>query len=149
MALLRLFLETIADKEPPRKDLWAHCVRVRQELKKYLEINTKSPIDEAKHFDINFWRSIPSFDMDKIKSLFQRLKAGVLDFGQKTWIFVSSPASMVHQAFRAIDENSLHKQKLSGEKVSNIHFRIEKSRDCVILRYIIERFLCCKHMILR
>lgn len=35
VALLRLFLETIADREPPKKDLWKHCIRFRQQFRKY------------------------------------------------------------------------------------------------------------------
>lgn len=115
VALLRLFLETIADREQPKKDLWSHCVRVRQELKKYLDLNmniakfeTKTPIR----------KSLTSFDINEFRKLSHRLRKSIETLVQKLRIFVSSPASIVNQAlFKKIDVNCLHRDKLSGEKV--------------------------------
>lgn len=113
--MLRLFLETIADREQPKKDLWLHCVRVRRELKKYLDLNMNFAQYEPK---TPIWKSLTSFDVNEFRKLSHRMRKYVETFVQKVWIFVSSPASIVNQAFfKSIDENSLHQKKLSGEKV--------------------------------
>lgn len=115
VALLRLFLETIADREQPKKDLWLHCVRVRRELKKYLDLNMKFAQNEPK---TPIWKSLTSFDTDEFRKLSHRMRKCVESLMQKVWIFVSSPASIVNQAFfKTIDENSLHQKKLCGKKV--------------------------------
>lgn len=115
VALLRLFLETIADREQPKKDLWSHCVRVRQELKKYLDLNMNITKFEPK---TPIWKSLISFDTKEFKNISHRLRKRAENLVQKIWIFVTSPASIVNQAFfKSIDENSLHHKKLSGEKV--------------------------------
>lgn len=116
VALLRLFLETIADREPPKKDLWSHCVRVRQELRKYLD---QSMIQSQFERKVSIWRSLFSFDGKGNQKLTKRLKNVLRSFGRKIIIFVTSPASIVYQGFfKKIDENILHQKQLSGEKVS-------------------------------
>lgn len=119
VALLRLFLETIADREQPKKDLWSHCIRVRQELKKYLDLNMNTAQFEKK---TSLWMSLISFEINEFRKLSHRIREHIDTFVQKVWIFVSSPASIVNQAFfKSIDENCLHQKKLSGEKVRNSH----------------------------
>lgn len=124
VALLRLFLETIADRDPPKKDLWSHCIRVRQELKKYLDLNMNLAQLEAK---TPIWRSLLTFDINEFRKLASRLRKSAGNLIEKVWIFVSSPASIVNQAlFKSIDENSLHRKTLSGEKVresNESHFK--------------------------
>lgn len=115
MALLRLFLETIADREQPKKDLWAHCIRARQDLKTYLERDYSDCTIQPR---TAIWKSLTSFDRSEFQKLWKRLKTFLHESGQKMLIFVTSPASIIHQGFfKKIDENSLHQKKLSGEKV--------------------------------
>lgn len=116
VALLRLFLETIADREQPKKHLWAYCSRKRVDLKKYLTTDSDAlhPIDDEgetpmwkKMFHINYFN-------------FRQIRVYMLLFLQKLRIILTSPAAIVHQSvFQQIDKNSLHKPKLSGEKVIN------------------------------
>lgn len=122
VALLRLFLETIADREQPKKDLWAHCVRVRQQLKQFLECDL--PKKNAFEQKVSIWKSLKKFNLREMKRLWCRFQVVVRDLSQKLLMFLTSPASIVHQAFfQQIDENSLHKSKLTGEKVKkNIVF---------------------------
>lgn len=115
VALLRLFLETISDREAPKKDLWAHCTRVRQELKKYLEGDFSYHI---KPTNKSLMDTLKSFDRHEFQKKGNRVKTWFKELGQKITIFFTSPASIVYQGFfKQIDVNSLHQKTLSGEKV--------------------------------
>lgn len=115
MALLRLFLETIADREHAKKHLWAHCVRARQMLKTYLESEFITPKFEQK---FSVWKSITSMNAREFQRIWNRMKLLLVNFSRKLKIFFMSPASIVHQGFfKKVDENALHQQKLKGEKV--------------------------------
>lgn len=121
VTLLRLFLETIADREPPKKDFWTHCIRVRHELKKYLQTNTSYSQFERK---TSIWKSLLTFDPNEFRQLSIRLNDYVKELRNKIMIFITSPASIIYQgAFKKIDENCLHQKKLCGKKVRNeFHF---------------------------
>lgn len=113
--MLRLFLETIADREHSKKNLWAHCVRARQKLKTYFENDFIPPKFEHK---FSIWNSISSLNARERQRLWNWLKAFTLNMGRKFAIFFKSPASIIYQGFfKKIDENCLHQQKLIGEKV--------------------------------
>lgn len=115
VALLRLFLETIADREHSKKNLWAHCVRARQKLKTYLENDFMPPTFEH---TFSIWNSISSLNQRERQRLWNWLKAFTLNVARKFLIFFKSPASIIYQGFfKKIDENCLHQQKLIGEKV--------------------------------
>lgn len=115
VALLRLFLETIADRENSKKNLWAHCVRARQKLKVCFENDFTTPTFEQK---FSIWKSIFTLNCREFQRLWNRFKSYVLNLCRKMIIFYKSPASIIHQGFfKKIDENCLHQQKLKGEKV--------------------------------
>lgn len=115
VALLRLFLETIADRENSKKNLWAHCVRARQKLKVCFENDFTTPTFEQK---FSIWKSIFTLNCREFQRLWHRFKSYVLNLCRKMIIFYKSPASIIHQGFfKKIDENCLHQQKLKGEKV--------------------------------
>lgn len=122
VALLRLFLETIADREHSKKNLWAHCVRARQKLKTYFENDFTTPKFEQK---FSIWKSISSLNAREFQRLWNRFKSFLLHFAQNMAIFFMSPASIIHQGFfKKIDENCLHRQKLTGEKVNWMFFPV-------------------------
>lgn len=115
VALLRLFLETIADRENSKKNLWANCMQHRQKLKTYFETEFTPPTFEQKFC---IWESIASMNAREFQRILNRFKSYALNFGKKCIIFFLSPSSIIHQGcFKQIDENALHRQKLSGEKV--------------------------------
>lgn len=110
VALLRLFLETIADRELPKKNFWSHCVRARHEIKKCLERSSSDT-------QLNRRMSL-CIDFDEVNKLKSRFRIFVKNLNQKLYIFVTSPASIIYQGFfKQIDINSLHQKRLSGEKV--------------------------------
>lgn len=114
--MLRLFLETLADRENAKqKTLWANCVRARQKLKTYFE-NDFTPPNFEQTFSI--WKSISKLNARECKRIWNRFKAFRQNFSRQLRIIFVAPASIVHQGFfKKIDENCLHEQKLSGEKV--------------------------------
>lgn len=115
VALLRLFLETIADRETSKKNLWTQCKQARQKLKNYFENDFTPPTFEQKFC---IWKSIASMNAREFQRIWNRLKFYLHNLGQKIIIFFLSPASIIHQGcFKKIDENTLHQQKLTGEKV--------------------------------
>lgn len=116
--MLRLFLETLADRENAKqKMLWANCVRSRTKLKTYLE-NDFTPAHFEQAFSI--WKSISKLNVRECKRIWNRLKAFGQHLRRQLRIIFVAPASIVHQGFfKKIDENSLHQQKLTGEKVNS------------------------------
>lgn len=121
VALLRLFLETLADRENAKqKTLWANCVRARQKLKTYFE-NDFTPANFEQTFSI--WKSISKLNARECKRIWNRFKAFRHNFSRQLQIIFVAPASIVHQGFfKKIDKNCLHEQKLSGEKVFSYKF---------------------------
>lgn len=118
IALLRLFSETIADREPPSKDLWAYCSRERQQLKQFLDFDIHPDIIQSK---ISVWKFIKTLLNCKPKRQWHRFETFIHRWLQAVVIIVTLPASIVRQSLlRRIDVNALHKPKLNGEKVSCI-----------------------------
>lgn len=115
MALLRLFLETLADRENAKqKSLWANCVRARQKLKTYLESDFTPPKFEQ---TFSIWESISKLNMRECKRIWNRFKAFRQNLSRQLKIIFVAPASLVHQSMKKVDENCLHRQKLTGDKV--------------------------------
>lgn len=121
VALLRLFLETIADRENSKKSLWAnYSIRARQKLKTYFENDFSPPTFEQK---FSIWESISTMNCREFQRIWNRFKSFMVNLFRKVVIFYMSPASIIHQGFfKKIDENCLHRQKLKGEKVLNFRF---------------------------
>lgn len=114
VALLRLFLETIADRENSKKNLWTNCMHQRQKLKAYFENEFSPPVFEQK---FSIWKSIASMNAREFQRIWHRFKVYVRNLATRCTILFLSPSSIVQQALKKIDENTLHQQKLSGDKV--------------------------------
>lgn len=110
-------METLADRENAKqKTLWANCVRARQKLKTYFE-NDFTPPNFEQTFSI--WKSISKLNARECKRIWNRFKAFRQNLSRQLQIIFVAPASIVHQGFfKKIDENCLHRPKLSGEKVT-------------------------------
>lgn len=115
VALLRLFLETIADRKKPKKDLWKHCIRLRQNVRKYFIGEFTQNTIEPK-FSIRKWMSmLKQCEFQRVRNRCKHLMKNLM---RKLLIFITSPASIVHQgSFKKIDKNCLHQGKLIGDKV--------------------------------
>lgn len=131
--MLRLFLETLADRENAKqKTLWANCIRSRQKLKTYLE-NDFTPPNFEQAFSI--WKSISKLNARECKRIWNRFKAFRQNVSRQLQMIFVAPASIVHQGFfKKIDENCLHRQKLTGEKV----FKQMNVKIFVCLLFIFE-----------
>lgn len=106
MALLRLFLETVADREVVlRKNYWEHCYKQRKSI-------------TAVGF--SFRNKVPLLDKmkDSLEKNVVSLEAFFINLLAKSSIALKAPYSLLHQMFcRSVDANSLHPPMLSGEKV--------------------------------
>lgn len=141
VALLRLFLETIADRELSKKNLWASCVRARQKLKTYFESEFNPPEFEQK-FSIK--KSLLAMNAREFQRIWNRIKLNIFDFGRKFAILFMSPASIVHQGFfKKIDENALHQHKLKGEKVIYTFFEFIEFFNQFEFVYLFFRIRLC------
>lgn len=126
VALLRLFLETIADRETSKKNLWTQCKQARQKLKTYFENEFTPPTFEQK---FSIWKSMAAMNAREFQRIWNRFKLYINNLGKKIVILFLSPASIIHQGcFKKIDENTLHQQKLTGEKVSEQYFSFIRSK---------------------
>ncbi|XP_055320369.1 uncharacterized protein LOC129577418 [Sitodiplosis mosellana] len=136
VALLRLFLETIADRENSKKNLWTNCIHQRQKLKTYFE-NEFSPPTFVQKFSI--WKSIASMNAREFQRIWNRLKLYVQNLATRISILFLSPASIVQQGFKKIDENTLHQQKLTGDKIICWHFENDDDLDLLDTMKAIKR----------
>lgn len=110
IALLRLFLETVADKNVPKRDYWAICSRSRPSIYKLFKSDDSVLVQPSKFFRWA-WR----IDFMLIYGYVRETLIGAL---RMAVTLATAPASLFNQsAFQAIDENSLHSAQLSGDKV--------------------------------
>lgn len=119
IALLRLFLETVADKDVPKRDYWAICSRSRLSIYKLFKSDSVTLCQRKKWFAKIGWK-----DFILIYRYGRDTVAGAL---KMTVTLASAPASLLNQSvFQTIDENSLHCTELSGEKVRTMSNKSSK-----------------------
>lgn len=112
IALLRLFLETVADKDAPKRDYWAICSKSRPSIFKLLNTDIIYARERS-------WFSTFKYYYFNLSILYLKIKQLCLTGATKAMILIAAPASFINQsAYQKIDENCLHESKLSGEKVS-------------------------------
>lgn len=111
VALLRLFLDTVADKEIPKKDYWEICSKSRSTLTNYLKCDCS--YDNCMEFLFNW-----NFYAKYVRTVFLKIRIFISHFLQNILLILASPAGLINQAvYQKIDQNSLHQNELTGDKV--------------------------------
>lgn len=120
IALLRLFLETVADKDVPKRDYWAICSRSRPSIYKLFRSDDM----------VTTMQPSKLFRWTLRMNLYGCVKDTLIGALRMAVTLAAAPASLINQSvFQAVDENSLHSAELSGDKVDLLTL---KSDDCKI-----------------
>lgn len=128
IALLRLFLETVADRDTPKRDYWAICSKSRPSIYKLFKDGT-IPTGCA-HKSI--WTIFACY-FARFKRICTDIRRAANQAARMAIILLSAPASLINQSvFQSVDVNELHCiTELSGDKVVAWYFETDCDGDLI------------------
>lgn len=128
IALLRLYLETVADRDAPKRDYWAICSKSRPSIYKLFKDGTV--LTHCAHKSV--WTIIGCY-ISRFKRVCVDVKEAATEMVRMAIILFSAPASLINQSvYQHVDVNELHcTTELSGEKIIAWYFETECDGDLI------------------